>query len=191
MRFAEMDAIFIPDGLQHKLETLLADAVEKGGVVRGEMRDFSMTPLLVLHGTTRMELANTDFFAPILTVIEVASIADALDAERSSPFGLTAAIFGDERQARKLAARLKVGTVLINDLIVPTADPRVPFGGRKASGFGTTRGAEGLLEMTVPRTISARRGRDRRHLQPTSLAHEQLFRGVITLCHQRGWVHSP
>ncbi len=188
MRFAQMDAIFIADALRHKIETLLADAVEKGGIVRGEMRDFSMTPLLVLHGTPRMELAHTDVFAPILTVIEVASVAEALEVERNCPFGLTSAIFGDERQARQLAVQLKVGTVLINDLIVPTADPRVPFGGRKASGFGATRGAEGLLEMTAPRTISARRGRDRRHLQPTSAAHEQLFRGVITLCHRRGWL---
>ncbi|HYZ64644.1 MAG TPA: aldehyde dehydrogenase, partial [Acetobacteraceae bacterium] len=42
--------------------------------------------------------------------------------------------------------------------------PRLPFGGRGRSGFGVTRGAEGLLDMTVPKTISIRTGRFRPHL---------------------------
>jgi len=40
---------------------------------------------------------------------------------------------------------------------VPTADPRLPFGGRGRSGFGLTRGTEGLLEMTVVKTVGVRR----------------------------------
>ena len=54
----------------------------------------------------------------------------------------------------------------MNDVIVPTADPRLPFGGRKHSGFGVTRGAEGLLEMTVLKCVTVRRGRFRPHLDP-------------------------
>ena len=51
---------------------------------------------------------------------------------------------GDSRRS------FATGFVTINDIIVPTADPRLPFGGVRGSGFGTTRGAEGLLEMTYP-----------------------------------------
>ena len=45
-----------------------------------------------------------------------------------------------------MSLRINAGTVFINDVITPSADPRAPFGGRKASGFGVTRGAE----ATVP-----------------------------------------
>ena len=74
-----------------------------------------------------------------------------LARQQPRDFALGASIFSrDIAKARALAARIKTGFVLINDLIVPTADPRMPFGGVKASGFGTTRGEEGLLEMTLP-----------------------------------------
>jgi hypothetical protein len=52
---------------------------------------------------------------------------------------------------------VKAGAVTVNDLIAPTADPRLPFGGRGRSGFGVTRGPDGLLEMTVVKTVSVRR----------------------------------
>ncbi|MBL6724757.1 MAG: aldehyde dehydrogenase family protein, partial [Rubripirellula sp.] len=63
-----------------------------------------------------------------------------------------------------IADQLLVGSVTINDLIVPTADPRVPFGGRGESGFGVTRGEEGLLEMTVPKLKSIRKSKVVAHL---------------------------
>ena len=63
-----------------------------------------------------------------------------------------------------MADQLVVGSVTINDLIVPTADPRVSFGGRGESGFGVTRGEQGLLAMTVPVVKSIRRGAFAPHL---------------------------
>ena len=65
--------------------------------------------------------------------------------------------------------------LLINDVIAPTADPRIPFGGRGASGYGVTRGAEGLLAMTTPRTIQVQRGRPRRAYEATGEGHAELF----------------
>jgi aldehyde dehydrogenase (NAD+) len=61
---------------------------------------------------------------------------------------------------------LDVGHVSINDVIFPTADPRVPFGGCGSSGFGVTRGAEGLLAMTRPKVIARHRGPIYMHLMP-------------------------
>jgi len=101
------------------------------------------------------------------------------------PYALTASIFGEEREARLLAEMLTAGTVTINDLIVPTVDPRVPFGGRRGSGFGVTRGAEGLLEMTAAKTIAVRSGRSTRHFDATTPAHEPLFDGVIRASHAK------
>ena len=80
-----------------------------------------------------------------------------------------------------------MGTVLINDLIAPTADPRVPFGGRGASGFGVTRGAEGLLEMTAPKVLLLRRGGMMRHLSPTSERDTPLLASLIRMVHGGSW----
>jgi aldehyde dehydrogenase (NAD+) len=92
-------------------------------------------------------------------------------------------VFGPAGEATMLAEELKIGSVVINDLLVPTADPRLPFGGRGNSGFGVTRGTEGLLAMTVPKVISRRTGRFAPHLgkQPATRAQDLL--GALQLLH--------
>jgi acyl-CoA reductase-like NAD-dependent aldehyde dehydrogenase len=102
-----------------------------------------------------------------------------------SPHALGASIFGEEEEARVLATRLRAGYVAINDVIVPSADPRLPFGGRGASGFGTTRGIEGLLEMTTVKAVTASRG-PRRHLEARRPGDAALFRAWIAAEHGRG-----
>ena len=129
----------------------------------------------------REQLANSSI------PIEVARDADgAVALLNSARFALGAAIFsrGIER-ARGLAARIKTGFVTINDLIVPTADPRVAFGGVKASGFGSTRGAEGLLEMTFPHVVAVRRRGGYRHFQEPAAADAQLFSAYLRAAHGR------
>ena len=76
--------------------------------------------------------------------------------------------------------------VVINDLIAPTADPRVPFGGRGDSGFGVTRGAEGLLEMTVLKSVIHRRDRFRPHYDPPRAGDDQLFAAYARVVHGTG-----
>jgi aldehyde dehydrogenase (NAD+) len=99
------------------------------------------------------------------------------------PYALTAAIFGPEAEASRLAGQLRAGTVLINDLIVSTADPRVPFGGRGQSGFGVTRGREGLLEMTTTKTILRQKSRSLRPYAPTGGQHREFFNSFIQTLH--------
>jgi aldehyde dehydrogenase (NAD+) len=183
-RFAALEPVFIRDSVRLQLDGLLADAETKGAAVSGSVDALSMKPLLIEYATPEMAIAQSDLFAPVLSVLSARTVSEALEVEQACPFGLTAAIFGDENEARTLIPHLRVGTVLINDLIVPTADPRVPFGGRRGSGFGITRGAEGLLEMTAVKTTLVRSNDDRKHLQPTSAAHEDLFGGVIALSHR-------
>ena len=110
----------------------------------------------------------------------------AVESANANDFGLGASIFSrDIAKARALAARIKTGFVLINDLIVPTADPRMPFGGVKASGFGSTRGEEGLLEMTFPHVIATRRGRSHRHFDEPAADDAQFFSAYIRAAHGR------
>ncbi len=185
--FADVPAVTVPAGTRRELERLLRGAREEGAVVLGEPAAHPMRPLIVLGASVHTEIAQADLFAPVVTLLEARDLAEAVEMQRSCPLALTAAVFGDVRQACDLAPKLKAGTVLINDVIVATADPRVPFGGRGASGFGSTRGAEGLLEMTTPKVISVRQTVNARQFEPTTPAHELLFRGWIETTHGGGW----
>ncbi len=132
------------------------------------------------------ELLRHDVFAPWLALIPVPDIEAALLADAACPFALGASIFGPVAAARALAPRLRAGSVCINDLIVPTADPRLPFGGSGRSGFGRTRGAEGLLGMTSTKTISLRKGRFRPHLAAPHDADAARFATLARVLHG-GW----
>jgi acyl-CoA reductase-like NAD-dependent aldehyde dehydrogenase len=158
---------------------LIAGQLRPGGGVTGPM---------VLAGVPRdSRLLRSDLFAPVLSLITTTSDTDALAVANASPYGLGAAIFTrDPASALPLAQRLEAGIVEINDLIVTTADPRVPFGGRKRSGFGVTRGAEGLLEMTVPRVILQRRGSWRPHYDAPHPDDAALFTNYLQLVHGSG-----
>ncbi len=121
-------------------------------------------------------------------IVSVSGDAEALEIASQDEHGLGASIFSrDEMAARKFAEQLKTGFVTINDLIVPTADPRFPFGGVRASGFGVTRGEEGLLEMTYPQTVAINRSRFLPHLDAPEKGDPEFFAEFITLTHGRGW----
>lgn len=124
---------------------------------------------------------------PILnhfTVEEFFEENDAVEFVSGGKFGLGVSIFSrDQRRAAALGERMQTGFVTVNDLIAPTADPRMPFGGLRGSGFGVTRGAEGLLEMTHPHVVATRRGKSRAHLQPLTGSDSDLFSAYISAAH--------
>jgi aldehyde dehydrogenase (NAD+) len=74
---------------------------------------------------------------------------------------------------------------MINDLIVPVADPRLPFEGRGESGFGVTRGPEGLLAMTRARAISQSRPRRRPYWQALPQSKVDPIADTLQLLHRR------
>jgi acyl-CoA reductase-like NAD-dependent aldehyde dehydrogenase len=184
--FREIPTATIPHNTLQELNSLLSQAQRAGATVIGDQPVIEMKPLILLNVTPTMEIAQADIFAPIVMLINVAGEQGTLSAQEACPYALTASIFGDEHEARKLARKLTVGTVLINDVIVPTADPRIPFAGRRNSGFGATRGAEGLFEMTAVKTIAVRKGSSTRHFDATTNEHESLFNGVIQSTHASG-----
>jgi acyl-CoA reductase-like NAD-dependent aldehyde dehydrogenase len=123
---------------------------------------------------------------PRLPIERVCDETAAVQRANDADFALGASIFSrDIEEARALAAQIETGFVLINDLIVPTADPRMPFGGVKASGFGTTRGDEGLLEMTFPHVVAVRRGRLHPHFDEPAADDHELFSAYIRAAHGR------
>ena len=165
-------------------------AIAAGAVDRSECFDAGvlragghMKPLVLDQVRPESEIASADLFAPVTSIIRVSEIGEAVSIVNDCPYRLAASVFGPAREAMMLARELKVGSVAMNDVMVPTADPRLPFGGRGNSGFGVTRGSEGLLAMTVPKVISRRRGRFAPHLgeQPATRAQDLL--GALQLLH--------
>jgi acyl-CoA reductase-like NAD-dependent aldehyde dehydrogenase len=168
---------------------LVTDAVGRGArlVIGGNPEDYASAPTVLADAHVEMPLLREDVLAPVLAIVPVRDQDDALRAAAQCPFAPGATVFGNERSARDFAARVCAGVVVINDVIVPTADPRLPFGGRKRSGFGLTRGAEGLLEMTAAKVIIARRGKARWHLDEPRFSDEAIVHHYIRAVHAGPW----
>ncbi len=187
--FSALEPIPISAACRRQLGPLIAEAELAGCRFIPDKPDLSaqaVPPLAVADATAALGLLRADLMSPVLSLVAVADESAALDAAAACPYALGAAVFGPEPEARRLAERIDAGTVTINDLIVPTADPRLPFGGRHLSGFGTTRGDQGLLEMTSIKTVSLRRGKFRPHFEPSHSADEAIFRSYIEAAHAAG-----
>ena len=145
-----------------------------------------MRPVLLDRVTASHEIASSDVFAPVLSMMTVDDDDQAVRIVNECPYRLAASVFGPAAQANRVAARLQVGTVTINDVITSTADPRLPFGGRGQSGFGVTRGPEGLLAMTAAKVVSTRTGLIAPHLRQRSASDEAILHGVLQMVHGGG-----
>lgn len=165
-------------------------ALQSGAVIRcGAWRDAdgSIAVPLVLEGVPQHSpLWTTDHFAPVAVMAEMAGIETAIQCDRQCPFALGASIFSrDLKTARDVARRLPAGVITINDTVAPTADPRLPFGGSQQSGFGVTRGEEGLLALTRPKVIIRRHAQSwTPHLEPGTPDRD---RGLLLALHGRDW----
>ncbi len=179
----QLAAVSLPPKTVALLGELAEDARTQGAAV---MRSSESGATLITGATPAMKSMQSDVFAPVLSVMRVKDREEALAVQAVCPYALTASIFGPEDEARTLASRLRVGNVLINDIVAPTADPRIAFGGRGRSGFGVTRGAEGLLAMTTPRTIQVQRGSSKRAYEPTGEAHVEFFSALARALYARG-----
>ena len=174
-----------------KMAGPVLEATAQGArVLAGEIdhRGRIIAPLIIGDASPSLRLLREDHFGPVAALVTVRDDEEALRANAQCPFALGASIFSrDLVAAHALSGRINAGTVVINDLIVPTADPRVPFGGRQESGFGVTRGAEGLLELTVSKAVMTCPGRRRPHYDALTGADAALFRHYLTAAHGARW----
>ncbi len=96
--------------------------------------------------------AREEIFGPVAAVIRVGSADEAVDVANASKFGLGASLWTrDLAKAEKLAARIEAGAVFVNGLV--KSDPRLPFGGVKASGYGRELGLEGIRSFCNAKTV--------------------------------------
>ncbi|MGF1553768.1 MAG: aldehyde dehydrogenase family protein [Paracoccaceae bacterium] len=178
-----------PVEARHRAEAaaLVDDALEHGARLVGPYpaEAETMAPCLVVGPGRAARILREAPFAPIMALVPVADAEEALDLDRLNPYGLAASVFGPKREAAAIAARLNAGTVTINDLIAPTAEPSMPFEGRGTSGFGPTQGAEGLLAMTRPKVVARTRGRMRPQTRSDIAEDAELMAGAVALMHGR------
>jgi acyl-CoA reductase-like NAD-dependent aldehyde dehydrogenase len=181
--FAEDSASHRPVRLKPQWIDLIKEALSGGAhLVCGRLdpEGLCRPPLVLAGALPEMQLLQDDVFAPVMSLVTVVDDHEAVELSRQCPYALGATIFGSrEHDARRLADRIQAGVIVVNDMIVPTADPRLPFAGRRRSGFGATRGAEGLLEMTSPKVVTVRRGAWRPHLEEARLGDVELFENFL------------
>ncbi len=97
---------------------------------------FFLGPTIFDQVRPDMTIAKEEIFGPVLSVIRVKTLADAIELVNNCPFGNTTSIFtGDGKAAREYSSRVDVGMVGVN---IGVAAPMAffPFAGWKASFFG-------------------------------------------------------
>jgi aldehyde dehydrogenase (NAD+) len=176
----------------HQAKQLVDDALSRGGKLLLPQEvvtsNSECRPTVVIDANEDMALCHDACFAPIFAVTPFDTLEEALERNERCPYALGASIFTPNLTlAGQIANRLKAGSVAVNDVILPTSHPATPFGGSGASGWGTTQGAEGLLEMTVPQVVSYKSGTLRLHYDmgdPVKLQKQgELLRGFLEASH--------
>ncbi len=137
-----------PDELERS-RCAAEEAVARGGtwLAGGE----GVPPFVVRTTDENSALSLGRHFGPAMAVMPVASLEEALRVHAAVPQRLATAVFTrDLRMVNSLVARLGSSVVTINDCVIPTGHPGVGIGGIGDSGWGVSRGSEGLLAMTRP-----------------------------------------
>jgi succinate-semialdehyde dehydrogenase/glutarate-semialdehyde dehydrogenase len=88
----------------------------------------------------------------VAALVRARDVDDAVRLANASPYGLGASVWTcDPRVAETLVRRLAAGSVFVNGLV--KSDPRLPFGGVKASGYGRELAAAGIREFVNVKTV--------------------------------------
>src|SRR5213594_3143090 len=103
-----------------------------------------------------MRIAREEIFGPVLSVLKVRDLDEALEVASGTDYALTGGFFSrSPDNIERVKARLEAGNVYINRSCTGAIVGRHPFGGFKMSGSGTKAGGEDyLLNFLVPRVVT-------------------------------------
>jgi succinate-semialdehyde dehydrogenase/glutarate-semialdehyde dehydrogenase len=151
---------------RRQMETVrqhIEDALSKGAVIAarsavpegpgGPDGNFMAAVVLteVYHG---MLVMREETFGPVLGVMKVKDVDEAVALANDSIYGLTGSVWSRRtRKAEKIGRRMRAGVVTINDHLMSHGMPETPWGGFKSSGIGRGHGEAGFHEMTQPQVV--------------------------------------
>ena len=130
-----------------------------------------------------MRIYREEVFGPVAIVIRAKDEADAVRIANDSDFGLASSIWSkDYNRAETLSDQIQAGATFINGMV--RSDPRLPFGGIKASGFGRELSYHGIREFTNAKTVWIRESDssiERRQQQERRRIERRGLENVIAL----------
>ena len=133
---------------REKVERHVGEAIRKGAkvVAGGERhgeRGFFYKPTILTGVEPSMTVMRDETFGPVVPVVRVATLDEAIEQANSVPYGLGANVYTrDFEKILKCMREIRAGTVWINDPL--TDNDAAPFGGQRGSGIGRELGREGL-----------------------------------------------
>ncbi len=141
------------------------DAIEKGATVlaggrpRPDLGPYFHEPTILTHTNAGMTLFAEETFGPVVSLQSFSSVDEAVEKANDTPYGLNASVWtADEGRGRKLATRLRSGTVNVNEAYAAAwGSTDAPMGGFGDSGVGRRHGAHGILKYTEAQTVAVQR----------------------------------
>ncbi|HWC78699.1 MAG TPA: aldehyde dehydrogenase [Pseudonocardiaceae bacterium] len=135
-------------------------AVEEGGTLvcgggrpAGLDKGFYVEPTLISGLSNETRVAREEIFGPVLVIIPHDGDADAVRIANDSPYGLSGAVHGGDRdRARRVAGQIRTGTLSVNGGVWYSVD--APFGGYKQSGIGREMGTAGFEEYLETKLVA-------------------------------------
>src|SRR5437016_2401094 len=117
---------------------------------------YFIPPTIFTNVKPNMRIAREEIFGPVLSVLKVRDLDEALEVANGTDYALTAGFFSrSPANIERAKAEIVAGNVYINRSCTGAVVGRHPFGGFKMSGGGTKAGGEDyLLNFIVPRVVT-------------------------------------
>ncbi len=138
-----------------RVQALVENALSKGALLLkgGKHRDCYFEPTILGNVPLDAEIVWEETFGPVVPLIKVKSIEEAIDLTNKSRYGLDSCVFTNNLYtAWRVAKALEEGTITINDAPAHGVG-FFPFGGNKDSGIGREGVGKSIDEMTRIKTI--------------------------------------
>ncbi|MFJ2020044.1 MULTISPECIES: succinic semialdehyde dehydrogenase [Streptomyces] len=130
-----------------------------GGVARPDIGPYFFEPTVLDGVEPPMAVCTEETFGPVVSIHRFRTEDEAVERANATPYGLNASVWTrDGRRGRAIAARLRTGTVNVNEgYAAAYGSVRSPMGGMKDSGLGRRHGSEGILKYTEAQTVAQQR----------------------------------
>ncbi|MGW8557010.1 succinic semialdehyde dehydrogenase [Streptomyces tubercidicus] len=130
-----------------------------GGRPRPDIGPLFYEPTILDGVQAPMAVCDEETFGPVVSIYRFRDEDEAVALANATPYGLNASVWTkDGRRGRAVAARLRTGTVNVNESYAAGyASVQAPMGGMGDSGLGRRHGSEGILKYTEAQTVAHQR----------------------------------